>query len=365
MNTIDRYIARTFLGSYVILLLVGIGLYVFGDILVNLDEVTEHRNLPTAHTLLRIADYHGYRLPLYYSQLGGVAIAIAASFTFAMMLHNNEMTAPVAAGVPLQRLGVPVLACAVILAGLWAVNSEWIVPSYANKIVRRYDELGESRQVEVLCVRDDHNAILSAQELHAQSGWLKGVHIIAPDSEGNPSYLITADTATYDAQRRTWQLGDRGAVLAVGSAFAGGDLGTDLRKEPLAEYAFTLSPEQIRLRQSSQWADLMSIYQMSVLLKSRNLPNLPAIAKALDIRFTQPLLAWILLLLAIPFFLTREPANVFVAGGKALLLAGLCFAFTFMMQSISTEAHYRQLAVALPVLLFGPLAVVHFANVKT
>jgi lipopolysaccharide export LptBFGC system permease protein LptF len=109
----------------------------------------------------------------------------------------------------------------------------------------------------------------------------------------------------------------------------------------------------------------MSIRQMNRLLASRNLPNLPRIARARDIRFTQPLLMWILILLAVPFFLSREPTNVLVAGGKALLLTGLCFGFTFLAHGINAAPQTAQLVVALPVLLFGPAAILHLANIKT
>ncbi len=364
MTTIDRYIARTFLGSYVILLLVGIGLYIFSDVLVNLDEFTENRSLTTGQVLGNMADYYGSSLPLYYHQLGGVLMTIAASFTFAMMLKNNELTALVAAGMPLQRLAVPALLCSVVLAGLWLVNSEMIMPRFAHQIARHHDDLGDTRLVDVRCVRDDRNAILTAQELHARQGWLKGVYIVEPDERGTPRRLIKADAATYDPQRQTWLL-DVGKRQVLAGVFDGGDLGEAVAWKSLNEYAFGLSPEQILLRQSSQWAELMSIRQMTGLLESGNLPNKPAIAKARDIRFTQPLLMWILLLLAMPFFLTREPGNVLVAGGKALALTGLCFGFVFLAHSLSIDPYWARLAIWSPVLLFGPVAVLHLANVKT
>ena len=363
MTIIDRYIIRTFLGSYLILLAIGIGLYIFSDVIVNLDELTEDASSSPWQVLLKVADFHLYKLPLYSHQLGGVAMAIAASFTFAMMLRNNELTPLIAAGVPLQRLAVPLLLTSVVLVAAWLVNSEVIIPAYAPKIARFYDDLNDTRQVQVLCVRDDHNAILSAAGLHSQQGRLDEVYIIEPDKDGNPTHLISADHADYDAERRTWRL-DRGTRLAMGTAFDAGELGGTIQKEPLADYPFTLTPDQILLRQSSQWSELMSIRQMNRLLQTR-LPNLPAVAKSRDIRITQPLLMWILILLAIPFFLTREPANVLVAGGKALLLAGLCFGFAFLAHSTSTEARFSQLATALPVLLFGPAAILHLANVKT
>jgi len=364
MNIVDRYIARTFLGSYLILLLVGLGLYIFSDVLVNLDEFTKDRALPASGVLANMADYYGHNLPLYYQQLGGVLMAIAAGFTFAMMLKNNELTPLVAAGVPLQRLAVPALVCSAGLMVLWLINSELIVPRYAHKIARRHDDLGEVRQVEVRCVRDDRNSVLIAQELRVQAGRLEGVYIIEPDERGIPTNLIRADAAIYDPQHQTWRL-DRGARQVMGPAFADADLGHSIQWLPLEEYPFTLSPEQILLRQSSQWADLMSFRQMNALLRSRNLPNLPAVAKARDIRFTQPLLTWVLMLLAIPFFLTREPGNVLAAGGKALLLTGLCFGLAFVAHSVSTEAYSSTLVTGAPLLVFGPVAVLHFANVKT
>ena len=364
MTTIDRYVTRTFIGSYALLLVVGIGLYVFGDVLFNLDEFTENRDLSAREVLVNMVDYYGHNLPLYYQQLGGVTLCIAASFTFGMMLKNNELTVLVAAGVPLQRLAVPVLLTSAVLVAAWAANSELVVPGFAHKIARRHDDLGDTRRVAVQCVRDDNNAILIASELRAQRGWMRDVYVIEPDAQGNPAFLIRADTAQYNDRSATWLL-ERGTRLTMAPAFADHDLGDTIVREPVEEYAFTLSPEQILLRQSSQWAELMSIRQMNLLLQSHNLPNLPSVARNRDTRFTQPLLTFIMLLLAIPFFLTREPANVLVAGGKALLLTGLCFACAFVAQSIPMGVGTALLAAALPVLIFGPVAVLHVANMRT
>jgi lipopolysaccharide export LptBFGC system permease protein LptF len=364
MSIIDRYLIRTFVGCYLILILVGFGLYVFSHVLVKIDEFTEDRTLPAGTVLLNMLDYYGCNLPLYYSQLGGALLTVAAGFTFAMLLKNNELTPLVAAGVPLQRLALPVLACSVVLAALWIGNNELIVPRFAQRIVREPDDLADTRQVDVRCVRDGHNAILVARELHVQAGVLRGVYIVEPDESGAPRQLIQADSATYDPQAQTWRL-DRGARLEVAGAFGSDELGGAIRRVALDQYPFTLTPEQILLQQSSQWADLMSIGQMRTLLKGHNLPNLAAVAKSLDIRITQIPLVWIMMLLAIPFFLTREPGNVLVAGGKALLLTGLCFGFMFVTHSMSADAYSSRLATALPVLLFGPVAVLHFANVKT
>ncbi len=364
MTIIDRYVIRGFVTSYLLLLTMGVGLYIFGDILFNLDEFTENETLSTMQIVRNMFDYYGHNLPLYYHQLGGVMMGIAASFTFAMMLKNNELIALVAAGVPLQRLAVPTLATAAVFVGLWVANSELLLPNWAHKIARRHDDVSATRVSEVHCVRDEGNAILSAGELRAQQGELRDVYIIEPDEDGNPTLLVRADTAHYDHERETWRL-ERGARLTVRAAFSGGGVGELMQWEPLDEYNFSLSPEQILLRQSSQWSSLMSMRQMSQLVKTGNLPNLPAIEKSRHIRFMEPLLAFILLFLSVPFFLTCEPANVLVAGGKALVLTGLCFAFTFIMNGMPVGTGEALLVTALPVLVFAPVAVLHVSNVRT
>ncbi len=365
MTTVDRYIAASFLSNYVILLLAGIGVYIFSDLLVNLDEFTEGRALGLTEILGQMADFYGYNLPRYYQQLGGVMLGIAAGFTFALMLRNNELTPLVAAGVPLQRLAAPALLVSVVLVAAWVVNGEVVVPALAHKIARQHGDLADAASgTAVLCVRDDRNAILSARELHVPRGELRGVMIIAASADGAPAELIRADAARYDAGRTTWRL-ERGARLTMGPAFSDQTLGHVIRWEPVDEYPYTLAPDDIRLRQSAQWTDLMSIRQMNALLRSRNLPNAPAIARTQHVRFVQPLLAWIMMLLIMPFFLTRQPENVLVAGGKALLLAGSCFVLTFLCHSVAADPHTALLAAAAPVLAFGPVAVLFFTNVRT
>ncbi len=360
--TIDRYVSGAFLRTYIVLLVVLAGIYVFADIIANLDDFTRDKVLGPREVLRNMLDYYGSNVPLYYQQLGGITLALAAAFTFAMLLRNNELTPLIAAGMPLQRLALPVLLWSVPLTAAWMANSELVVPRYATLIVRQRNDLSDSRTTPVKCVRDDRNTILTADELHLQDGWMKGVFLIEPPDAKGARTLVRADIARWDPERRTWLL-ERGARQEFVGGTDTSDLGESVRWAPLDEYPYTLTPGEILLRQSSQWTDLMSMAQMGALMRSHNLPNLGAVVRARDVRFAQPLLAWIMLLLAVPFFLTREPGNVLVAGGKALLLCGTCFGFIFLCHDATDAAPL--LAAAMPVLVFAPIAVVHFADIKT
>ncbi|MBU0637681.1 MAG: LptF/LptG family permease [Planctomycetes bacterium] len=363
MNIIDRYVAKTFLSGYLILLLVGIGLYILSDMLVNIDEFTEDPTLSLAQVLQRMVDYYGYNIPLYFSQLGAFVMAIAAAFTLGMMLRNNEMTALVAAGMPLQRLAVPILICSVLLVGVSVANQELVIPRVAHKIARQHDDIVGTRTVGVYCARDDSRAIMTALRLYPREGTLERVFIIEPDEAGQPATLVEADQATYDPERETWRL-VKGRRLIMGNTAATDGLGGAVQYEGVQEYPFTLKPGDLVLRQGAQWADMLSLRQMNALVQSHTLPNLATVIKSRHIRLTQPLLQWLLLALAVPFFLTREPGNVLAAGGRALLVSGAFLGVTFVSHGIIGDERAALLAW-LPILLFGPVAVLQLANVKT
>jgi len=360
MTIIDRYIVRSFLFSYAVLLAVGIGLYVISDLLVNLDEFAENRELSFAEVVWAMADYYGYNVPLYFSQLAGPVMAFAAAYTVGMMLRNNEMSALIAAGMPLQRLAAPILVAAVPLAALWLANRELVLPKFATKIARQRDDVTGTRTASIEFARDDRDAILTARRIRPREGRLEGVVIVEPRLGGG---VIQADAATYDASRKTWRLevGRRISEQALSDDPAAPRM---LHYDPVDEYPFTLSPEEVLLRQSSQWTGLLSLQQMNALLRSRNLPNLAGVRMSRHIWLTQPVLQLLLVALVVPFFLVREPCSVLLAGGRALLVAGAFFCISFIAHSMSATP-FPALVAWLPILLFTPVAVLQMANVRT
>jgi lipopolysaccharide export LptBFGC system permease protein LptF len=86
---------------------------------------------------------------------------------------------------------------------------------------------------------------------------------------------------------------------------------------------------------------------------------------SLHVLVTTPLLQWVMLLLALPFFLTRAPTNVLASGGRALLLTGVFFLVVFVAHSAARDDAQAALVAWLPILVFGPVAVLQLANVRT
>lgn len=363
-SIIDRYVARTFLSGYVILLAVGIGFYILADMLVNIDAFVEDTGVSTGEMLRRMYDYYASNLPLYFSQLGGPIMAIAAAFTLGQMLRSNELVALLAAGMPLQRLVAPILMCSVLMVGLWVVNREVLMPRLAHKISRTHKDVMAERPTAIYCARDDRNAILTAVRMNPHSGELLRVFIFEPDEDGRPRSLIEADAARYDPQRRTWLL-TRGRRITQAAPHAQSGLGEAIRYDPVDSYPFSLDPQQVALRRESEWADLLSLRQLNELLRSGRVPNQPSIDMSRHVRFTQPLLQWLLLLLALPCFLSREPQHVLGAGGRAVALTASFYLTAFIVQNMVGEPSLNALVAWIPIFVFTPIAVWQVVNIRT
>jgi lipopolysaccharide export system permease protein len=367
MSILDRYIARNFLSTFLILLSIIIGMVIMLDLLLNQDEFSKDPNAGSLQVLKYMLSYYGYNLPTYFSLLAGPIMTISAAFALGLMLRNNEMTPLAAAGVRLQRLIAPLLLCSLAIVVVWIANREIIIPSFALKIARERDDYLGARTTGVHCVRDARNSILTAGQLYPRQGKLDRVYIIEPDQHGRPANIIHADSAIWtptDEDEYSWRL-ENGARISIDEDTSVAGLTDDIRRARVDTYHFGLKPRDLLLRQSAQFAELMSFEQMNSLVQSQNLPNRDSVRRARDVRFTQPFLQIIMLLLVTPFFLRRAPMNVLGASGWALLTGALFFLVTFLSQSFGGEGTLAQLAVGFPLVLFGPIAVLRLANVKT
>ncbi|MCA9243920.1 MAG: LptF/LptG family permease [Phycisphaerales bacterium] len=362
MSVLDRYVAKTFLSSFLLLICVGVGLYILVDLLMNLDEFTKDESLPAIEVLRLIVDYYGYNIPLYFSQLAGPMIALSAAFTLGIMLRNNELVALVSSGLPLQRVAAPLIMCAVPLVALTVLNEEFLIPQIAHKIARQHDDMVHQRDTGVDCARDERNAILHARRVDPD-GRMWSVIILDPGADGRPEAVIEADSATYDSRAQTWLL-ERGRRYPLENQVKLGQR-ADQTATRIDEYAFGLTPEQVSLRRDAQWVDFLSVRQMTDLLRAGSLPNWSSLNVKRHIRLTEPAAHLIMVMLAIPFFLTREPSNVIAAGGYALLLVGVFFAFMFFTRQFTAEPRFAMLYAWAPIMLFAPIAVLRLSNVKT
>src|SRR5277367_6228503 len=122
MRILDRYVLKTFLKNYLISLMVLIGMYIvldmvfnFGD-LVDVRGANEQAGMQTVLGTIRdIVDYYFYQCFVIFEHMSGIIPVVAAAFTLLRLSRFNELTAILAAGVPLLRVALPIVYCGVAL----------------------------------------------------------------------------------------------------------------------------------------------------------------------------------------------------------------------------------------------------------
>ena len=369
MTKLDRYIVRAFVINYVISLSVLISLYVVLDLFFNLDEFTES-GLSFFQVFLNVVNFYGTNLFLYFAQLSGVITLFAAMVTLARMQRLNELTAILASGVSLYRVAAPVIIMGLAMNVLWVIDQEVIIPRVAHKIARPHDDVEGTRTYGVWFIRDEEGALLSAVKFHPKTRQMRRMIVIKRDEQGSVEEIITADRATWQPIKGhqcggLWKL-ERGIrVHYVAQATAGFRLQDEIERTPIDTFETSLDPEAILLRQSSQWINYVSQRQLSM-LEQQDTIQTARITQVRHMRFAAPFVNMLLLVLGIPFFLTREPGNVLRSGALCLLTCGSCFLVAFVVQSLTkTTVSMPALPAWIPLLIFAPIAVVLLDRIKT
>src|SRR4051794_23107572 len=170
MKIIDRYVFFSFLRNYLISFMVLIGMYVVLDLVFHFDELSKvdasaeaGSVMTTFQMLANILDYYFFQSFLFFVHLSGIIPVVAAAFTLMRLSRFNELTALLAAGVPLLRIAAPIIIASVILNALLIVDQELVIPTLIPKLTRSHNEMhGSSRHFSVEMIQDENNALLRA-----------------------------------------------------------------------------------------------------------------------------------------------------------------------------------------------------------
>ena len=360
-HILDRYVIRNMLFSYFVIFALFVGLRIVVDLFTEIDEFTEAM-LPAGEMMQNIVTYYGYHLFQYYQEFAGPIVVFAALFTLFRIRRANETVAMLSSGVSLHRLLWPVAMVGIVLNSLLIVNQELIIPNIADKLVREQDDALGGNIVPVRLQTDDGNNALLMGNLNASQGVMTDVVLITRDQQGHMLGLQRAPEALWDAGRRCWIMA---GTDSLDTSSAGG--AEQIIKSDVI-YHTDLSPRELSLRASSEYLRFQSTSRLAQMSQQPYLNR--RMGKDLELerhfRFTNPIINVVILMLAAPLIISREPKSVFLQMVKGLLVIVGAFALAFACQQLGTLQHISQLLAAwLPVILFGPAAVLMLDSVKT
>ncbi len=383
MKIFDRYIVVNFLRNYLLSFIVLIGLYITLDMVFNFDELTRasasqgSESAGASSTLWligSIADFYFYQMFAFFVQLSGIIPVVAAGFTLIRLMRYNELTAMLAAGVPMIRIALPVVLTGMMMSVLLVVDQELIIPNITHKLVRDHDEVGMARasSFPINALEDSAGSLLLAAKYDPPGvdrngrrlpAAMEEVDIIEFDENRQPVAHIVAARAVYDNGK--WKLTDARRQTGLRP----GDPPTTT---PVSEWKTDLGPNEIALYRKSRFAEMLSTAQINDLLEHpRNYGAVPLL-RVKHSRIVQPLINVVLLMLAIPCILTREPNALKTAATKTVLITGACMACVFISHQLAgrppaPEAtwFWPPLMLWMPIFIFGPISVWMLDRLKT
>ncbi len=137
VKTLDKYIIKKFLGTYIFAILLILAIIVMFDVNEKLD------NLMKAPLSATIFDYYLNFLPYMANQFSPLFTFIAVIFFTSKLADNSEIIAILSSGVSFRRLLIPYMVSAAFIAAFTFVLDAYVIPpanvkriNYQNQYVK-------------------------------------------------------------------------------------------------------------------------------------------------------------------------------------------------------------------------------------
>ena len=381
MKILDRYIAKNFLFGYFIVLFVMLGMFLSIDLFLNLDEFSEQLGQQdiSGHTLtlkdviVNIIRYYSVHCCLWYKDMAGMVMVIAAVFSLSRMTRNNELIAIMASGTSLKRMLAPILFLSLLLSGLMVIDQEFVVPRMAHELIRKHDDFAGKSVYDLWFAGDDKGSLISSGKYDESTQTFYDPMIILREKiEGREDiYRVTArihaSKAVYDAQRGGWALTD-GQQLSLPTE--GQDV-SRLLPMPVPFYESNLTAQDIPIRRREDFKSLLSLRQLSELERNPGVrkTDMAELALQKHSRITDPLVSLIMLMVALPVLVCRDPKAMKTAIGISFLTTASCFLVVFACKLFATEIIFGHIRPTLwtwiPVFIFFPVAWIEIDSMRT
>ena len=375
MKTLDRYVAKSFITGYFISFMVLIGLCIVVDFFINIDEFAEHTDKGVITVLMNIGSYYGSQSTVYFRDLAGMITVLAAVFSLGKMTKHNELIAVMASGVSLKRVIAPIILLALLFTSFHVIDQEMIIPRLANMLVRDQDYDAEKGNAYSVWFMDDTQGSLICTPLYIEE----------TETMTNPTIIlrqhgqklndwtvigkIKADAAVYNHEKERWDLSNGVRTILNINASKTEDKVPQI--DTIEYFATDVKPDQIPLRRQESYKAMLSSSQLANLANQETkIKDQAELISQQNFRITDPIVNMIMLMIALPVLVCRDPKAMKPAIAKSFAITAMCFLVTFGCKMVSTEQFifdriWPELWAWLPILIFFPIALIEIDSMKT
>lgn len=385
VTLLDRYIARQFLINTLALFVILCGFVVVIDVAMNLDRFmrlaaqigAEEGGEPAGGVrqfliaMVLAADLWWPKLLQLYNFLLGMVMVAAMGFTGAQLTRQREFIAMMAAGIGLQRVMRPILLIALVLTGVQMLNQELVIPRIAPLLVRGHQDAGNHSLGTggVALTADGQGRLFRAASFDADTGELADLYIMERDQDQRAVRAVRAERGVY--RDGGWDLKGgwaepRGRMPGGGGA--GGRPGGGAVAGPVARVESSLDPQRLRMQRFESYKQALSYRQVGAMLARDTLADEGQRATLQRIRygrFAMMISGLLTLIIAMPFYIRREPTNMVIQSLKCAPVAIAALVGGILGASAAIPGIPAPLGVFLPVMLLSVVAVAQVSSLRT
>lgn len=378
MTLLDRYIIRQYLTNVVTLFAILFAFAVAIDVSLNFGDfwgmATESLKAagnedPTfieeAKTAVYLVfDYWWPNLLRLFNFMLGLVTVGAMGFTLTQLVRNRELVSMLAGGISMMRIARPILVVGLVLGGLQLANREFVLPRIAPLLARDREAVGQKvlGSSAVPLTSDGQGKLFYAKSFDADKAVLEGVLIFERDENGSLLRRIIADRGTWDAAAGQWNL-ENGRVDRT--------LVQTAKIERVSAVATSLDPTQLKLRRFAGYAQSLSFLQLTQMTTQPALLDEPTRRRLAELdrvrfgRFATVLCNILTLVIAMSFYLQREPTNMLRQSLKCAPVAIVSLFGGILANNVNIPGVPAALGVFLPCLILLPVAIAAVRSIRT
>lgn len=204
ITTIDKYIIKKFIGTYLASIIIIIGVVIIFDISEKIDDFVE-RNAPLEQIIF---NYYGNFIPYYANMLSPLFVFITVIFFTSKMAANSEIIAILAGGISFKRMMYPYMLSAAAIT-LFTLLLGWFVIPPANAGRIAFETKYVKQRIESTS-RNMHYQVSPGTFLYVESfsAWNNTAHKFTLESiEGHTiKSKLSAESAIWDTVKDCWKL---------------------------------------------------------------------------------------------------------------------------------------------------------------
>ena len=347
LKTLDRYIIRKFLGTYIFAILMIVVVVVIFDYVEKIEDFTSN------HATLKsvIFDYYLNFVPFFINQFSALFTFIAVIFFTSKLAYQTEIVAMLSGGMSFRRLMWPYFIGASVITTLSLVLSLWLIPisqrdcvAFEQKYITRRQRFQYDRHI---YRQVEPGTFVYVRGFSKNS--MKASFLALDKYEGSRMVQsLDADDVQFDEASKRWT-----ASRYTTCSF---DEGGNVHFKQHRNLDTLLNLDVVELGRTSELIKTMNIFELNDFIdqqRSKGSDSIREIEVERHIRYAYPIGTFILTLIGVSLSSRK------VRGGTGLHIGiGIALCFSYIMLNRVFEEFAKggtlptMLAVWLPNIIF-------------